>query len=304
MSDKDSDVKKVYFTVLYFNCLNCPPTTFEVWHHFLDFSQKGEGISFQRVIEILSFLKTEKRIFHKNGFWSIEKEKKIEQQRIIKQKNSLTKLKKVKKRLGWTKCLPFIRGIFITGTLSQQTSSKNSDWDVLIITKKNRIWLARLILTIFLFSTGQKRTDLKIKNRFCLNHFLTDKNLISEKRNEYTSYEYTFIFPVLNERLFNDFIRLNWNWMRRFSPNFQFPEKHHSVFLIKERWSLKWRNLFEISLEAFGIAGFLNQFCKNKMAKRIKRKSKNFESGAIIIYNDGELAFWPEFKNLNKILKI
>jgi hypothetical protein len=226
------------------------------------------------------------------------------QQRIFKQKNSLIKLKKIKKRLKWINFLPFIRGVFITGTLSFQNSSKESDWDVLVITKKNRIWLGRLILIVFLSLTGQKRTDLKIKDKFCLNHFLTEKNLISENRNEYTGCEYTFIFPILNERLFNNFIRLNWNWTRRFCPNFQLPKVHYSFFSVQKEGSFKVRNLFEISLEAFGIDGYLNRVCKNKMIARIKRKSKNFESGAIIIYNDGELAFWPEFKNLNKILKI
>lgn len=305
MNENSNLIKKVYFTILYLNCLKHPPTTFEVWQHFLDFSENGEEISFWEVSSSIKKLKIKNKIFLEKGFWLTKSQTSgLGKRRIICQKNSIIKLKKIKKRLDWIKFSPFVRAIFVTGTLSFKTASKDSDWDVLVLMKKNRIWLGRLILTSFLILTGQKRTDLKIKNRFCLNHFLTEKNLIPANRNEYTSLESTFIFPVLNEKLFYNFIRLNWSWLRKFNPNFQFYRFNKSKFLVNENHSKKARNLFETSLEAFGVAGFLNRLCQEWMIKRIAKKSKDFSSEAVIIYNDGELAFWPEFKNLNKILKI
>jgi hypothetical protein len=304
MTKEQDKIKKVYLTIFYFNCLKHPPTTFEVWFNFLDIFQKGERVSLLETEKILLELKNKDKIFLERGFWVIKDRKFLGKNRIELQKKSIAKLKKIKKTVRWIRFLPFIRGVFITGTLSFQTASRKSDWDVLVITKKDKIWLGRLILTIFLFFIGQKRANFKIKNRFCLNHFLTEKTLIPEKRNEYTSYEYSFIFPVLNQKIFFDFMRLNWTWMRKISPNFQFYGFQNNRFLVDNSTSQKIQKLFEISLEAFGIGGFINQVCKKWMTKRINEKSKNFSSEAVIIHNDGELAFWPDFKTLNKILKL
>lgn len=297
-------IKKVYLTVLYLNCLKHPPTTFEVWFNFLDIFQEGQRVSLLEVGKVLSELKNKNKIFLDNGFWVIGDQKDAGKSRIEFQKSSIVKLKKIKKTVKWIRFLPFVRGVFVAGTLSFQTASQNSDWDVLVITKKNRIWLGRLVLTTFLFLAGQKRNDFKIKDRFCLNHFLTEKTLISEKRNEYTSCEYSFIFPIFNEKLFFNFMRLNWTWMRKFSPNFQFDNFQKNRFLVDNSIAKKIQKLFETSLEAFGVAGFLNRICGKWMTRRIANKSRNFSSEAVIIYNDGELAFWPEFKNLHKILKL
>jgi hypothetical protein len=297
-------IKKIYLTVLYLNCLKHPPTTFEVWFNFLDIFQEGQRVSLLEIGKVLSELKNKNKILLDNGFWVIGDQKDAGKNRIEFQKSSIVKLKKIKKTVKWVRFLPFVRGVFVAGTLSFQNTSQNSDWDVLIITKKDRIWLGRLILTAFLFLAGQKRGDFKIKDRFCLNHFLTEKTLISEKRNEYTSCEYSFIFPILNEKLFFNFMRLNWTWMRKFSPNFQFDSFQKNRFLVDNSIVEKIQKLFETSLEAFGVAGFLNRICGKWMARRIANKSRNFSPEAVIIYNDGELAFWPEFKNLHKILKL
>jgi len=192
----------------------------------------------------------------------------------------------------------------VAGTLAFQNSSKESDWDVLIILKKNRIWLGRLILTTFLAVIGKKRNQFKIKNRVCLNHFLTENNLIPEKRNEYTACEYGFIFPILGNKIFNDFIRLNWNWLRRFNANFEIAGIGEEGFLVQDSRSKKIQNFFERILEFLDIGNFLNKICKNWMIKRIEKNPKTFKEGSVVIYNDGELAFWPDFKKLNKIIKL
>ncbi|MCK5080598.1 MAG: hypothetical protein KAQ63_00400 [Candidatus Moranbacteria bacterium] len=296
-------IKRVYFTVLYLNCLNRPPTTFEVWRHFLDTTQESNQTSFWEVSVLLKSLLEKRKIVNKKGFWGIKDRKKLANQRIIYQKNSLRKIRKLRKWVNIVKYLPFIRGIFITGTLALQTSSKKSDWDVLIIMKKNRIWLGRLILTAVLLVIGQKRTKNKIEDRFCLNHYLTEGYLIPESRNEYTACEFGFVAPVLNEQLFNDFMRLNWNWLRRFSPNFEVGDSLEGGFLVDENRAKKARRLFEISLEVFGIADFFNRVCKKWMVERIEKNPETFKEGAVVIYNDGELAFWPEFKSLSSIVK-
>lgn len=301
--EKAELIKKTYFTVLYLNCLNCPPTTFEIWRHFLDISRNSKQIVFREIVESLEILRKKSRITNRTGFWVIKNKEFLATQRIVRQKTSLNKIKNLQKWVKLIKYLPFIRGVFVAGTLAFQTSSKDSDWDVLIIMKKNRIWLGRLILTAFLFIFNKKRTQTKIKNKFCLNHFLTENNLIPQIRNEYTASEYGFIFPILGEKLFNDFIRLNWNWLRRFSANFEVGNDFKGGFLVGERKARKIRNLLERFLEFLGIAKILDQICKKWMIKRIEKNPRTFKNEAVVIYNDGELAFWPDFKGKDILKK-
>ncbi len=296
-------IRKVYFTVLYFNCLKHPPTTFEVWRYFLDLSQKNQKVEFFKIIEILEKLREANKIENQNGFWALKGDQKLTEQRIITAKYSLMKLRRIKKRVNLIKFLPFVRGIFTSGTLALQTASKNSDWDILVILKKDRIWLGRLILTLFLFITNQKRTKSKIKNRFCLNHFLTENNLIPEGRNDYAAYDHGFMFPILGKKIFQNFARLNWNWVRRYLPNFEMVNNQENSFLVEEKWSKKVQKIFEKTLEAFTIASFLNKVCKKWMINRIRKNPATFKKGAVVVFNDRELAFWPDFKRVSNIIK-
>jgi hypothetical protein len=39
------------------------------------------------------------------------------------------------------------------------------------------------------------------------------------------------------------------------------------------------------------------------MIKRIENNPDTFKKGAVVIFNDGELAFWPEFKRMSNFVK-
>ncbi|NTU70097.1 hypothetical protein HGB13_04785, partial [bacterium] len=65
-------------------------------------------------------------------------------------KISEIKYKNVKKYLRILKALPFVRGIAITQNLAIDNAKKTSDVDLLIITSKNKIFIARFCVNIFL----------------------------------------------------------------------------------------------------------------------------------------------------------
>lgn len=86
-------------------------------------------------------------------------------------------------------------------------------------------------------------------------------------------------------------------------PNFEIINDQENSFLVDERWSKKTQKIFEKTLEAFNLAGFLNNICKKWMIKRIENNPDTFKKGAVVIFNDGELAFWPEFKRMSNFVK-
>ena len=84
-----------------------------------------------------------------------------------REKYSQQKFKIAKKTANILQIIPFIKAISITGALAMNNSQEDDDIDFLIITSKNRLWLTRLFIIIFLEILGKRRRPkqkiLKIK---------------------------------------------------------------------------------------------------------------------------------------------
>jgi hypothetical protein len=109
---------------------------------------------------------------------------------------------------------PFVRGIMVSGDLSKNLATRESDVDFFIVTAPNRLWIARSLLILF-----KKVFLLNRKKFFCLNTFITSDNLALDERNIYVAAEVAYLKPVYNYQLFQDFERAN-SWIRDYFPNF------------------------------------------------------------------------------------
>jgi hypothetical protein len=102
---------------------------------------------------------------------------------------------------------PYIRGIGISGSLSKMYADKKADIDFFIITKANRLWIARTLMHLF-----KKLTYLRGRQHFyCMNYYVDEKALKLEDRNIYTAVEVITLLPVCGKSL-TDFIKAN-NWI-------------------------------------------------------------------------------------------
>jgi len=108
---------------------------------------------------------------------------------------------------------PFIRAVFISGSLSKGVMEADDDIDFFIITAPGRVWIARVMLTLF------KRIFLLNSYRnFCLNYFISSDNLSIPDRNIFTATEIGLILPMFNRDLYEKFLGAN-SWYRLFYPN-------------------------------------------------------------------------------------
>ncbi|GLU51243.1 nucleotidyltransferase domain-containing protein [Dyadobacter frigoris] len=109
---------------------------------------------------------------------------------------------------------PFVRGVGISGSLSKNYADKQSDIDLFIITKKNRLWIARTLMHVF-----KKLTFLIGKqHHFCMNYYVDEKQLEIEEKNIYTAIEVATIIPLEGSAVFEDFYRAN-QWITNLLPN-------------------------------------------------------------------------------------
>ncbi len=300
---RKNKAKNILFTVAYYNVLEFPMTTFEVWRYLIDFRHKRNSCPLDETAEILEELKKRGLAENVMGFWVLPGKENLAEQRIKNQKISVTKIQRLQKWLKFARFLPYIRGIFITGALAMKRATPKSDWDVLVVVKKKRIWVGRLFITLFFQFLGKRRHDAKINNRFCLNHFLTEDGLILEENNEFSSNELVFAIPVYGKEAYQRFQQLNEHQINFIRPNYQRDTIENYFLLEENKFGESLKRKTENFLEWLKIGSGLNRLCKNLMIKKIKKNPKTYLSGSDIRYNDQALVFLPVPKRRNVLLE-
>lgn len=142
--------------------------------------------------------------------------------------------------------LPFLRGLFISGSLSKGTQDPDGDIDFLVLTAPNRLWTVRFFASILL--KAMRRAH---RRNFCLNYFLPEDQLEIRDHTLFSATEVAFLKPVLNDKICTAFFEQN-GWVRPFYPNWQpptgpAPAPHPSYFQRLLEWPLAGflGNLFE-----------------------------------------------------------
>lgn len=187
-------------------------------------------------------------------------------------------LKKLNKANYWKiilkKC-PYIRAIFIVGSVGMGNARLESDIDFLIIVKDGRIFMARAILSFVTQIFALRRNNKKVANRFCLNHYLTESNLELPYKNEYDKNLYTNGLKVLfdKDNFYEKFLSAN---------NFGFQK-----FNFKK--SKKYKN--------YKICDFLEKKLKKWQIKKIRNNPLTKLKKGIIIANNEQMQFHPETKS-------
>jgi len=127
--------------------------------------------------------------------------------------------KRMMKRAHWVarflKQVPFVRGIFLTGSLSKDVAGPSSDVDFMIVTASRRLWIAKMIITgirrIFLFNSIRY---------FCFNLFVTENGFLFAGQDIFNAIEIATTRVLWNEEAYRRFQAAN-SWIRHFLPNWK-----------------------------------------------------------------------------------
>lgn len=310
-------LKQTLFTVAYYNALGYYPTSFFIWKNFIDIKGDGRVVSYDDVINMVDKLTDKNKIIEQNGMYKLNTQELFGEQKNINGKNKLDdhkifnwykeqiqkdkisvhKIKKVKKWAKLSRGIPYLRGLFLTGTLAMKRGDSGSDWDVLVVLAKNRIWLGRLIFTMWLEIVGKRRRGNKIENRFCLNQFVVDDKLKFKEKNEFFSNELLMSRELLGMvKLQKDILQKNKHWIQMFKPNFQLRQIKNNEKKISYLKILQ--NKLEFFLELGGLAELLNNISKRLMIQKIINNPKTYTPKADIRYSDFFLVFLPQPQRL------
>lgn len=117
---------------------------------------------------------------------------------------------------------PFVRGVYISGSLSKGFLAEDGDVDFFIITSQGRLWLARTLLILF-----KKVFLFNSRKLFCLNYFIDEHHLEIEEKNLFTATELSTLIPICHQGIHSDFEDAN-NWIGNF-----YPKSHMRTPLMK-----------------------------------------------------------------------
>src|SRR3989344_781711 len=308
--------QNILATVCYYDCLDYPLTAFEVWKYMIGITNYelneitddagSEKFSLKDVINELEANDLKKYIEEYRGFYFLKGRKNLVPERIKREKISAAKIKKLRRVVWLLRLVPFVRMIGVTGRLAMKNAEEKSDWDILVILKGGKIWTGRTLVTLLVHLIGKRRHKNKIKDRVCLNYFITGDSLEISTRDLYSSNEYYFTFPLFDADIFKKF-RLKNRWIKNFKPNYQ-PEEIGNLRIIKDSWLSRTSRTLGEALFGFD---FLEKWLRKWEKGKIMRNPKTREKGGLIIASDEKLIFLPEpqgpevferFKNeINKI---
>ena len=224
--------KNIIATVTYYDVLDFPLTPYELWRFLISYD--GTALTDKAMLrDVICALETpelQKQLASVDGFFFLPGRGRLVEERIEREKLSARKLGQMKKLASWMIHMPFVRMIGATGSLSLKHGTKASDWDMFIVFEKGRIWLGRFVMTAFLHLIGKRRHDNKIRDRACLNYFITTDRLEIMNKDLYGAHEYQSMRLLFGKKVYGQFILAN-QWIRDFKP-------HYTVSNLGERFTL------------------------------------------------------------------
>ena len=132
------------------------------------------------------------------------------------------KMMKAAKRVGaFIHLFPYVRGVYLSGSLSKHgITGQDDDLDFFIITKAGRVWAAKLFLIAF-----KKIVLLNSEKYFCINLLMSEEELVLNKKNIYIATEAASLVALTDEPLLHAFFAAN-PWVHSQFPNLQVqPQK-------------------------------------------------------------------------------
>ncbi len=213
--------------LVYFDIFNYPLSKDEIYY-FLDHKADKD-----EVVNVLNELVVVGRIFRCGEFYSLQDDSALRERRLKGNANAQSMLVIAHKVSAFLSGFPYVRGIGISGSLSKNFADENADIDFFVITKANRLWIARSIMHFFkklTFLTGRQHW-------YCMNYYVDEEALRIEEQNIFTATELITLMPEWGNGTMDKFFSAN-DWATVYYPNFAAGKRNPSK-TAKSSWLKK-----------------------------------------------------------------
>ena len=201
--------QEILRTLAYFDVFSYPLSTEQVYT-FLPLN----SVSIAQVGETLDSLVNCGIVERSHSFYFLaDRTASVVSERLQNEIRATRMMKRVKKIAFFLRQVPFVRAVFITGSLSKNVAGPSSDADFMIVTAPRRLWITKIFLTAI------RRVFLLNSIRyFCLNLFVTEKGFQFPNRNVFNAIEIATTRVLWNRASYQKFQSAN-SWIEQFLPN-------------------------------------------------------------------------------------
>lgn len=279
--------KKLLRTLLYFDVFSYPLSREELFA-FAGLPKDKQT----EATDILDKLVDDGHVSHHDGFYYVNGEKTLVKRRLDGNRRARQRMRDARRYSRIIATFPFVRGVFLSGSISKEFMAERDDIDYFIVTEPGRLWISRSLLVLlkklFLFNSYRN---------FCINYFVDSKNLAIKEQNQFVATEITTTIPTYNLELHHSFLTAN-DWTNGYYPGFR-----RNGDMIVGNVSLIKR----LSEWLFGLvpAGRLDQYLMKRSRAYIRKKFSHMDNEAFsqaFSIRRHELRFLPE-RQQNRILK-
>jgi predicted nucleotidyltransferase len=252
--------KSILKTLAYFNIFNYPLRKDELFS-FVDARYD------RALLEEALYALCDAEVIHTIGeFYSLQKNIFLADRRRKGNERAIEKLKTARKIARLLYRFPFVRGVAVSGSLSKNYADKDSDIDFFIITKENRLWLARTLMHLF-----KKLSFILGKEHWlCMNYYIDESALEIKEKNVFTAMEVITLLPMYGNRTFKDFFIAN-KWAKSYFPVF-YPKVNSADDISKGAIQSLVEAIFN---NRFGH--FLDRLLMKGTLKRWKKKTETHQ---------------------------
>lgn len=296
-------IGQVLSPLFYFDIFSYPLTKQEI----LQFSNLSANTKLcaQELEPILDYLLHQKYLYQIENFYLLSYNPDWVLQRKENNKRAELFLARAQKMTRFMRCFPYVRAIFISGSLSKNVMPEDGDIDYFIVTQPNRLWVARSFLVLF-----KKIFLFNSHKYFCVNYFVDENCLEIEEKNRFTATEVATLLPLYGAEIYAEFWQKN-RWIESYYPvvqqrctkhlpptkrtlsqrlvepilNLKLGDWLDSFFMKKtiQHWNKKFGNLhtedFDIALKSRrNVSKHHPQLFQQRVIKAFEERVQNFEN--------------------------
>ena len=245
--------------ILYFSIFKYPINKDEVF----DFAQTTTHHDLEKQLDFL----TQEGVIHKlDHYYSSKNDLSLVERRVKGNEMAKKIMPKANRVARLIAKFPYIDSVSLSGALSKGYFDDDGDIDFFIITKPNRLWIARTLLILY-----KKIVLLNSKKYFCVNYFITSNHLQIQEQNRFTATELVTLIPLYGKDVFVNFVREN-QWAYDFFPN----KKNQDILQIKDTEKY-WLSKILQTVFNTRFGNFLEHIFRTMTLKKWTTKFDNLE---------------------------
>ncbi len=257
-------------------------------------SVQPDGWKLSDVREMLDALIEQKKIVHINGFYFLQHSRVSFEDVIEREKIAAQKWKQLVRLGWWLQAVPFVRAVFVSGSMALGNPDTASDFDVVVVTRAGRLYTCRLLLSLVTTLMGARRTrhEHVAPDKFCFNHYLTDDGLALSHHSLYAAAVYNDLISILGgDDVVERFYAAN-PWLLQYFVRVPIHRAYVRKTVATSPFLSKVRMIEEWCLNG-ALGGVLEWTLRNWQQRRIFANPATRAPGGRVIANDRQLEFHP-----------